>query len=535
MGRGLPAGTLLALLGGTAGLRREGGDLAQHDDAPPRIEGNCPGVPVDVADLAPGHALHHARPGNVPRVLPKDDQWTGCWEENMGCHSCCGGEAFGCPKLKTAEFDFVWPHLGLKKVKGGFKSLTGGQKSGAVHMFWGKVTQNGWMRMHGKTWTGMIRANAVGKRRQPHLRLRDGWLAVALKGWGGYAEQGNWDDTSDCQRWEERVVVVLPASWLLKGFSQGKWANVGHWLAEVFAPVLHALLTLGETAGLVLLLKRTSSSLLPQDAAWESAWPYQAAALGLPWMQHLAPPVSLANNTCLRRITVACPPNACPTAKYIHQQMPSIRRWLAARYGLTFARRPAPQRPALTICTRRPGGSRFIDNAAQLSARAESLGWRVGVMPHFGGQPMARWLPALQQGDAFAAFHGADLILPLTLLRQGSVAIEIIPSASFSRDPWYTFMAAGAGVSLLRWIVPPALLRFDIEGSIAHDKAEWDKVGRADGGDRAHNVRAENASAVYDGLQWRRLISNATLPVDLWAETLAVARGVLAAGALRAG
>eukprot|EP00660_Eupelagonema_oceanica_P013522 gene13522-179_t len=43
-------------------------------------------------------------------------------------------------------------------------------------------------------------------------------------------------------------------------------------------------------------------------------------------------------------------------------------------------------------------------------------------------------------------------------------------------------------------------------------------AGHTDGGDKAHNVRADNATAAYDGLMWRRLISNATLPVAEWTE-----------------
>lgn len=246
-----------------------------------------------------------------------------------------------------------------------------------------------------------------------------------------------------------------------------------------------------------------------------------------PWMQHLAPPLELTNGTCIRQLVVACPPRACPSAKYVHQQMPSVRAWLAARYGLSFTPRSPPAAPRVLLCTRREGGSRYIDNAPELLAAAASSGWVAARMPHFGGQSMATWLPALQKADAFASFHGADLILPLALLRRGAVAMEIIPAASAARDPWYTFMAVGAGVHLLRWVVPTSTLRFDIAASIAADRAEMDKTGHVDGGDKAHNVRADNATAAYDGLMWRRLISNATLPVEEWEKVLRYAQRVL--------
>eukprot|EP00660_Eupelagonema_oceanica_P003191 gene3191-21277_t len=105
-------------------------------------------------------------------------------------------------------------------------------------MFWDKVTVDGWKKLHAKPQAALIASKGKESRRrerQAHLVLRDSWSAVTLKGWGAYAEAARWGPAA-CQRWEERPVVMLPASWLLKGFSRGKWANVGHWLGEVVAP-----------------------------------------------------------------------------------------------------------------------------------------------------------------------------------------------------------------------------------------------------------------------------------------------------------
>eukprot|EP01062_Namystynia_karyoxenos_P006419 TRINITY_DN12248_c2_g1_i1.p1 TRINITY_DN12248_c2_g1~~TRINITY_DN12248_c2_g1_i1.p1 ORF type:complete len:623 (+),score=145.20 TRINITY_DN12248_c2_g1_i1:55-1923(+) len=307
------------------------------------------------------------------------------------------------------------------------------------------------------------------------------------------------------------VAVLLNGQW-----TRATSNNMAHWLGELMAPLLHAarlqnseyVLPLvpicpgrkggrkmrGGSAAHMLVctaeriapaaepfthLGAASATNLP-ETKFVSALP---GFLGMPWVSDIAPPQAAADGICLPRVVIACPLRHCPTPKYLASQMPTFQRWLSRRYGLSFAPPPPPApgpapRRRLLLLVRKPGGTRFVVNHPELAAAAVERGWEVETLHVWRARgAYGNFSVAFQRCDVVASMHGADLALGLALMRQGTVAVEILLAHAVAEDPFYVFQGAGAGVHVLRWLLPapavPEWRGWPVPQGYVKDKHSW--------------------------------------------------------------
>eukprot|EP01065_Artemidia_motanka_P000970 TRINITY_DN10455_c0_g1_i1.p1 TRINITY_DN10455_c0_g1~~TRINITY_DN10455_c0_g1_i1.p1 ORF type:complete len:525 (+),score=70.76 TRINITY_DN10455_c0_g1_i1:138-1712(+) len=343
----------------------------------------------------------------------------------------------------------------------------------------------------------------------------------------GSAPNVNSNCSAGGAQYRKPVVLLVNGQW-----TRSTSNNMAHWLGEIMGPLLDAARNANSDAVLPLVPicpGRRSSRRFGHPAhnmacvaqrirPAQQPYPHLGATpggqeqatefvsllpdfLGMPWIAD-ATAVELPREACLN-VTIACPWRHCPTPKYLASIMPLYQRWLARKYQYSYTP-PAPSaRRRLLLMVRKPGGTRYIENHPALAAAAEQAGWIVDTVHVWRARKAYGNLSALlQSADVVASMHGADIALALILLRQGTVAIEVLLSHAFLEDPFYVFQGAGAGVHVLRWAIPPSAV------------PQWRNFSVPEG-------------RVKDVNSWRRQRIEFTLPTAGWADALTAARLLL--------
>eukprot|EP01062_Namystynia_karyoxenos_P075435 TRINITY_DN7276_c2_g1_i3.p2 TRINITY_DN7276_c2_g1~~TRINITY_DN7276_c2_g1_i3.p2 ORF type:complete len:619 (+),score=175.58 TRINITY_DN7276_c2_g1_i3:67-1857(+) len=382
---------------------------------------------------------------------------------------------------------------------------------------------------------GRRRAGSRGQRAAEQALLRAAWgvtAAAAVLPGGGlrlWAPPGGSPDAARrlgaaLSLWGVAVTVcatpgscgntTAPSAGLLVGLPIAPKAaaslrlNAAHWIAEVLLPVQRAVAAQAPPGGgrRAAVFAAVRGHPGPPDWGLPHAYPDSA---GLPWLRELAalppPAVEPRAGAGEWRITTVCPV-VCPAQYALAAASGALRPWLRSVYAVPLSAPPAPPpNPQLVIATRREGGTRHIANAAELARAAEGAGWSspVPLLPLWQRCGHAGAAPAqLARADAVAGFHGADLACAVVLMRRGGVLLEVT-AETYGNLSWFVRAGVAAGLWVLRWRVPRALVAYPTAPQGFDDR--W--------------VRGV----------WRSHPSSVTLPLAPWLELLAAARALAAA------
>eukprot|EP01062_Namystynia_karyoxenos_P004253 TRINITY_DN11500_c0_g1_i2.p1 TRINITY_DN11500_c0_g1~~TRINITY_DN11500_c0_g1_i2.p1 ORF type:complete len:588 (+),score=115.84 TRINITY_DN11500_c0_g1_i2:120-1766(+) len=291
--------------------------------------------------------------------------------------------------------------------------------------------------------------------------------------------------------------------------------NIYHWLGEVLEPLLVLSTELGlapkqQTLVAVPALRARTSPRSAQGergeapAGWWDAVPLRYGAAE--WLARLATFRSRQSLTgaCAAAVHLACPRPACPAHHRLAGSMGLIRLWLGAP-RVPLPHPAAGEQPLLLLNNRRPGGTRYITNTAQLLAAAQRQGlWDARLLPMWALKA-AEMEPLLRRCGAFVSLHGADIMFALLFLPPLSIVVEMWNSEFVRKEPVYVELGAVAGMQHMQWLWPAASMQL---------MGLWVDVNRSD-------------SYVWlparFGAGWKNACkqSNATLAVALWAQMLA--------------
>ncbi|KAJ9467400.1 hypothetical protein DIPPA_14680 [Diplonema papillatum] len=329
----------------------------------------------------------------------------------------------------------------------------------------------------------------------------------------------------NCSQWIDAPVVVLKNGDWMRGAS----GNVAHWLAEIFGVLLHAAKLLNARKVIPLIpncpirfpgptkicrpyvvgyqplpLPHLKATYFPEGTNWLFDAPRR---YDIPFLNDMTfvPQFDPTAVTCFRRVVMGCPPpRACPAPKYFSTIQPLYQAFLRSQYGLDYTQ-PADPGRVLYLVNRRPLGSRYIANAAEMVDAAREKGWDAGGLELWDTKGLPFWKAAqrLQRAAVVAGMHGADLGYAIIFLRRGSVVVETLLRHASREDPWYVYQAHGARVHAVRWLVDHRQV------------PEW------------ANQSVETQTERYsNNISWRRKATNFTLPLDGWARVLRRVGGI---------